>query len=231
MSKNFGGVPALRNVTLEVGEKEILGLIGPNGSGKSTLLNVISGLVRADGGRVLFSGRDVTGVNPETLCRLGVSRTFQAIRPFASLTSIQNVEIAHHFGRSNKGGPSTDPTEYLQMVGLSQKGNVQVRRLSLVERRLLELTMALASEPKLMLLDEILAGLDEYNVGIMTGMIHKFAEDRSVIFVEHKMREVRTLCDRIVVLSQGEKIFEGTPHEAFTDVGVVQAYLGEKLES
>lgn len=229
--KRFGGLWALRGATMQVKTGEILGLVGPNGSGKTTLINVISGQYRADGGRLLFDGHDVTHYKPNQLAHSGVARTYQIPRPFASLTVAQNVAMAWMFGR--KSHTHTEALELsqgtLDFVGLGAKAKAPVSKLNLHERKFLEMARALALEPKLLLLDEVLAGLNPSEVELGIELIQRIRDQGiTIVFVEHNIRAVTRLSDRMVVLNYGQKIAEGLPEAVVHDPAVVAAYLGHE---
>jgi len=230
VSKVFGGVVALNQAQLEVYEGEILGLVGPNGSGKSTFINVISGFYPATRGKVVFNGQDVTRTAANRLAKLGLARTYQIPRPFASTTVIDNVAIAGMFGKSqyNRTDALNAAMEKLEFVELADKAHMPVMQLNLHERKFLEMARALALEPKLILLDEVLAGLNPSEVELGIALIKRIQElGLSIVFVEHNMRAVMSLSDRITVLNYGRNIAEGDPQTVMQDEAVVAAYLGQ----
>lgn len=233
MVKRFGGITALKGVTMEAYEGEILGLIGPNGAGKTTLFNVITGVHRPDRGRVYFKGRDITGLPPHTIARLGVARTFQIVKPFKGLTVLENVTAAAFYGpRGQEHSFKTAEEkawEVLRLVGLEEHAETLATRLNVAMKKRLELARALAQDPELLLLDEALAGLNPREVSAMLEIIRKVREERRItmIMVEHVMHAVMNVSDRIVVLHLGEKIAEGPPEEVARNPRVVEAYLGD----
>ena len=230
VQKRFHGLLALDGADFEIRRGEILGLIGPNGSGKSTSINVISGHYRADGGRVLFEGRDLVGLEAHRVARAGISRTYQIPRPFMHLTVSQNVELCARFGGAGLDGRAAraEAEHWLAFTGLGGKGDVLPDDLNLHQRKFLEFARALAARPKLLLLDEVLSGLTPTEID---GALEKIRAMRdlgtTIVFVEHVMRAVMDLTDRIVVLDRGRVIAEGLPHDVMRNEAVVTAYLGK----
>ena len=232
ISKNFGGVQALDRVDLSVGAGEVVGLIGPNGAGKTTLFNVLCGL-RPTSGRVHFRGEDITGLPPHAICRRGVARTFQLTRPFVELTVRDNVAAACLFGRHETNTPGLDRARaaadrILQSVRLDQRGHDLARDLLFSERRRLELARAVATGPTLLCLDEVMAGLTVEEADDMVEILGTLRSQLglSLLVIEHVMKVVMTICDRIVVLNHGSKLAEGTPSEVGDHPQVIEAYLG-----
>ena len=229
VSKRFGGIRALDGVSASVEENEILGLVGPNGSGKSTLINVLSGLYPADDGRAQFGNLDLLRLAPEKIAAAGVARTFQIPRPFDTMTVRENVAVSYMFGhqRHSLEAAQDAATEWLTFTGLEPSADSPVAQLTLHQLKFLELARALATQPTLLLLDEVLAGLNPTEIDQSIEMIKRIHERGiSIVIVEHLLRVVTTLSHRIVVLDQGRVIASGDPTEVMEDPAVVAAYLG-----
>jgi branched-chain amino acid transport system ATP-binding protein len=233
LTKSFGGLVAVKSLDLKVARGEILGLIGPNGSGKTTVFNLITGLLKPDAGVIKFEGEDITGLEPHVICRRGIARTFQLVRVFPNMTVLQNVMVARLYGREAARSleeARKECEEVLRSVGLEGKRDLPAGSLTLVERKRLELARALASRPKLLLLDEALAGLNPVETEAALRLIKGIRDSGvTIVMVEHVMKAVMGVCDRVVVLDAGEKIAEGPPLEVARDKRVVEAYLGRGL--
>jgi branched-chain amino acid transport system ATP-binding protein len=228
VSKRFGGLQALSNVGFSVGNGEIVGIIGPNGAGKTTLFNVVTGVYPPDSGRVVFRGEDVTGAAPHRICKLGAARTFQISKPFAALTVLQTVRIGALNRIRDMAGATVKALEVLELMGLTGKRDELGRTLTVIERKRLEMARALATEPSLLLLDEVVAGLRPNEIQEMIALVRSIAAGGvSVLIIEHVLEAVMRLSARIVVLNYGEVIAQGRPDELVDDPRVIEAYLGE----
>ena len=222
---------ALKDVSFDVPEKHICGFIGPNGAGKTTLFSVISGAVRPTAGRIRFRNKDVTGKNPAALVRMGITRTHQIVRPFRALTVAENVRLAVHFGREGaKAGQAAQDKamEVLRQIGLENKAQFLAQSLSLGEQKRLEVARALATGADLLLLDEICGGLNSTETRSMLDLIQRIRDGgATIMYVEHDMKAVMSVCDRITVLDFGQKLAEGMPQEIQNNDAVIKAYLGK----
>jgi branched-chain amino acid transport system ATP-binding protein len=228
VSKAFGGLMAVSDVSFEMRPKEIVGLIGPNGAGKTTLFNVISGYYAPTRGSVVLDGEDVSGKPPYALARRGVGRTFQVVKPFAGLSVLDNVVVAALLRHPRRADAEAHAREVLELTGLGDRADVAAASLTLAGRKRLEISKALALEPRFLLLDEVVAGLNPTEVDKTIELILKLRErGMTILIVEHIMRVIMKISDRLVVLNFGEKIAEGTPAEVAADRAVIQAYLGE----
>ena len=228
----FGGVVAVDDVSLDVTQGETVALIGPNGAGKTTLLNVISRLVQSAAGRVEIFGVDVSRLPAYDLPRRGVARTFQVVQPFANLTVRQNVAVAAMFSGAGRGEEEAASVadKAIARTSLSEKSHKLPAQLTLADRKRLELARALAMEPRILLLDEVMAGLNHVEMDRLVALIRDIkAEGTTIVVVEHVMRAIAAISDRIVVLQFGKKIADGSPDHVFDDPAVVSAYLGERF--
>lgn len=228
VTKQFGGLVAVNDVSLHVEEGEILGLIGPNGAGKTTFQNTVAGLDPPTRGEVFFLGKKVTGYSPQVMCSLGLSRTFQIPRPFPKLTVLENVMVSAVFGNAKKpSNPEKLAKEKLDFVEFPLAHDVPCETLNTVQLKRLDLARALASSPKLCLLDELASGLSEVELDDIISIIRKINESGvTILMVEHIMQVIMNLCNRLAVISFGNKIAEGPTQAVATDPRVIEAYLG-----
>ena len=232
ITKFFGGLGVLSDISFGVGEKEIVGLIGPNGAGKTTLFNVITGIYRPNGGSIRFGGKELVGLKPHQICRAGIARTFQLVRLFPTMTVLENVLVgAVHSKRNAKKAQLEEALECLKLLNLVGAKDTLSTHLTYSDRRLVEIARAIAARPGLALLDEPLAGLNPTETEKVMGIIQTVRERRgvSIRWIEHKINAVFNLCDRVVVLDYGKKLAEGKPEEVALDKSVVEAYLGEPV--
>lgn len=233
VGKKFAGLEALRDVSLRVEAGAIYGLIGPNGAGKTTLFNLVTGVGPATQGTVKFLGQEITRHAPHQIARLGLARTYQLVRPFYGLSAIENVKVGIMFGRPNGAPPVQDidreALQYLGMVELERKATALIADLNLGERKRLEIAKALAAQPKLVLFDEVLAGLNPTETSEAVGLLDRIrASGTTIMMIEHNMQAIMRACSHIFVLHHGVLIAEGSPQQISTDPKVVEAYLGRK---
>ena len=228
LTKRFGGVVANRDVSFTVGPGELVGVIGPNGAGKSTLFDLITGFTRPDAGTVRIDGRDATGLRPDQICRLGLGRTFQKLRPFHEMTALENVMIGAFLNTADVAEARAAASAALASVGLGDRIAVQARGLSTGQRKRLELARALATRPRLLLLDEVTGGVDAGAIPGLVALVRDLhARGIGLIVIEHNMRVIMDIAQRIVALQLGEIIADGPPTEITQDRRVIDAYLGE----
>jgi len=231
VTKRFGGLTALSSLDFHIQEGGIVGLIGPNGSGKTTLFNVISGIFPPESGKIIFKGQDITGYKPHEIAKMGIGRTFQLVKPFEELSALDNVAIGLLYGRG-EGAASKARKEaqgILEFVGLADESDALASELVLADRKRLEVARALSIGPKLLLLDEVFAGLNETELKQATALIFKIHREMGVtiFMVEHILSTIMSTCERIIVLDFGQKLAEGNPEEVANDSKVIEAYLGE----
>jgi branched-chain amino acid transport system ATP-binding protein len=233
VTKRFGGVAALDGVSFRCGEGEILGIIGPNGAGKTTLLNCISGVHRLDAGDIRWRGESITRRPPYRIASLGIGRTFQVVKPFASMTVRENAAVGALFGSAEAHLPPRlafeRADEVLELVGLAAKATLPVTALTIPDRKRLEVARAVATKPRLLLLDEVMAGLNPVEVDEALEMVRAVhATGVTIVLIEHVMRVIVGVCDRAIVLHFGKVLAEGVPREVLRDRRVIEAYLGER---
>ncbi|MBN1451507.1 MAG: ABC transporter ATP-binding protein [Anaerolineales bacterium] len=232
LSKSFGGLKAVHDVGFEIERGEILGLIGPNGSGKTTTMNLLTGFLKPNSGTIVFKGENVAGLPRYQVCRKGVARTFQIIKPFLEFTALKNVMVGRVYGQEpakNLKAAAEEAKEILGIVGLLDKADILAKDLTLMERKRMELARALAARPQLLLLDELMAGLNHAETEDAMQLIRQIKKDLNltILMVEHIVKAIVGLSDRIVVLNMGEKIVEGLPQEVIHNPEVIDVYLGK----
>jgi branched-chain amino acid transport system ATP-binding protein len=231
VTKYFGGLAALHHVDFDINQGEVVGLIGPNGAGKTTLFNLISGSLPTTAGEIRYKGKKITGLKPHQICKKGVARTFQSAKLFAGLTVFENVLAASLFGIKRAisvPDAEKEATELLEFVELSTVGAMLAKDLPIASRKRLEVARALATKPDLLMFDEVMAGLNSAEVAQAMELVTRIRDKGTTVFmIEHVMKAIMNVCDRIIVLHHGSKIADGTPEEIATSRTVVEVYLGE----
>jgi len=230
VTKHFGGLAAVHDVNFDINQGEVVGLIGPNGAGKTTLFNLITGALKTTAGEIRYKGEKITGLKPHQICRLGIARTFQAVKLFGNISVLDNVFLGSICGTTT---PVSTPDArkkamtYLELVELSAKQSKLAKNLPLAEQKRLEVARALATEAELLLLDEVMAGLTAPELAVATGLIETIRnQGKTILVVEHVMQAIMAICDRIIVLHHGVKIAEGAPQEIAKNKKVIEVYLG-----
>lgn len=229
--KKFAGLIAVNEVDLEVEEGEIVGVIGPNGAGKTTFFNSITGYYPCDGGKVTFDGMDITRMTTYQNCKAGLARTFQIVQPFGNLSALENVMVGAFNHLSSYGDAEKEARKWIAFVGMEEKVNAIVADLTIGDQRKLEMARALATRPKLLLLDEVMAGLTPTEIEAVVELVRKIRDSGvTIVMIEHIMAALMKLSDRVIVLERGTKIAEGTPAEISTDERVIESYLGRAYQ-
>jgi branched-chain amino acid transport system ATP-binding protein len=235
VTKYFGGLAAVFEIDFHVEPGEVFGLIGPNGAGKTTLFNLISAALKPKSGKIKFKDKNITGMKPHQICRLGIARTFQTVKIFANMSVLENVILGTLFGTANQTSSADaekKAASWLEFVGMAALASTPAKDLTLANQKRLEVAGALATQPELLLLDEIMAGLNPTEVAQSMELVTRIKDKGiTVIMIEHVMKAIMSVCDRIMVLHHGQKIAEGTPQEIATSKTVIKVYLGEKVHA
>ena len=235
VTKYFGGLAAVFNIDFCVAQGEVVGLIGPNGAGKTTLFNLISAAITPKSGTIEFKGKDITGLRPHKICRMGVARTFQSVQTFGDMPVLHNVLLGSYFGmlpRMSSTDAARETAALLEFVGLADMKMTPAKDLTLVNQKRVEVARALATKPELLLLDEMMAGLNPTEVDQAMELVSRIRDKGiTIMMIEHVMKAIMNVCERIMVLHHGQKIAEGTPQQIATSKKVIEVYLGEKTHA
>ena len=236
MTKSFRGLLAVNDLSFSISQGEIVGLIGPNGAGKTSAFNLIAGVYKPDTGIIKLQGKTISGKSSSKISSLGIARTFQIVKPFPRMSVIENAMVGALFGRDHSmstGSSRNQAFESLEYVGLKEKALLPASELTLAEQRRLELARAIASKPVLLMLDEIMSGLNNSEIAETLDLLRKVKQDKelSILFIEHVMFAVTSLCERLVVMDHGQKLAEGTPSEIVSNIKVIEAYMGRSASS
>jgi branched-chain amino acid transport system ATP-binding protein len=231
LTKDFGGLVAVRNVSFTLAAGEIVGLIGPNGAGKTTVFNLITGMEKIQSGAVYFEGANISRLKPHSICKLGISRTYQSVRPFLNHTVRENIRVGAIYGRALSLGTKSEDRvdQILGILELRSRENLLAKDLPLEERKLVEVGRALAADPKILMLDEPMAGLNPSEISKFVDLMKKVNSEKmmTIVIVEHVMKAISSACSRVIVMHHGEVLAEGTPENVMSNERVIEVYLGE----
>ncbi len=234
LTKDFGGLVAVRNVSFSVAASEIVGLIGPNGAGKTTVFNLITGMEKIESGEVYFEGTNISKLKPHSICKLGISRTYQSVRPFLNHTVRENVKVGAIYGRITvRQNAEKKVDEILDLLELRHRESVLAKELPIEERKLVEVGRALAANPKILMLDEPMAGLNPTEISKFVDLMKKLNSENklTIVIVEHVMKAISSACSRVVVMHHGEILAEGSPRDVLSNDKVIEVYLGESYSN